>query len=96
MIERNNINIDNYILYNDLPTIDLHGEDKITAVMKTKEFITDNLKLKNYVIEIVHGVGEGILKNEIHKYLKTDKRVKDYRLDLFNQGMTIVELNTNK
>ena len=72
MIEKNNINIDNYILYNNIPTIDLHGETKEVAVLKVKEFIEDNIKLKNFLIAIVHGIGEGVLKEEIHKYLKTD------------------------
>ena len=92
MIQRNNINIDNYILYNNIPTIDLHGEDKVTAVMRTKEFINDNLKQNSYLIQIVHGIGEGILKEEIHKYLKKENRVKAYKLDLFNEGITVVEL----
>ena len=92
MIARNNITIDNYMLYNNIPVIDLHGENKEVAILKTKEFISDNLKLRNYIIQIVHGIGEGILKEEIHKFLKTDKRVAAYKLDLFNQGITVVEL----
>lgn len=84
--------IDNYILYKNLPTIDLHGENRISAVLKTKEFINDNIKLKNKLIIVVHGVGEGILKKEIHKYLKTEKKVKDYKLNIFNKGATIIEL----
>ena len=31
--------IDNYILYNNIPTIDLHGNDRYSAVLYTKEFI---------------------------------------------------------
>ena len=62
--------IDNYMLYKDLPTIDLHGEDRISAIIKTKEFIADNIKLKNKLIVVIHGVGKSILKNE------TDPRVK--------------------
>ena len=84
--------IDNYMLFNNLPTIDLHGEDKITAIIKTKEFINDSLKLKNDLIVIIHGIGKGILKNEIHKYLKTNRNVINYKLDIFNKGVTIVEL----
>lgn len=84
--------IDNYMLFKNLPTIDLHGEDRITAVIKTKEFINDNIILKNKLIVVIHGIGEGILKKEIHKYLKTEKKVKEYRLDSFNKGVTIIEL----
>ena len=85
--------IDNYMLYKNLPTIDLHGEDRISAVLKTKEFINDNYILKNKLIIIIHGVGKGILKNEIHRYLKNENKVKNYKLDIFNRGMTIIELN---
>ena len=37
------IMIDNYILYKNLPSIDLHGEDRINAVIKTDEFIKYNV-----------------------------------------------------
>lgn len=75
-----------------LPSIDLHGLDRISARVKTEEFITDNLKLKNYEIIIIHGKGEGILKEEVHNYLKNDKRVTEYKTDNFNDGITIVKL----
>lgn len=84
--------INNYMLFDNLPTIDLHGEDRISAIIKTKEFISDNQKLHNKLIVVIHGIGKNILKNEIHKYLKTDKRVLDYKLNIFNKGVTIIEL----
>lgn len=84
--------IDHYILYKNIPTLDLHGHDRYSAVIYTDEFIKDNVKLKNKLIKIVHGKGTGILKNEIHKFLKKNKLVKDYKLDLFNTGTTIIEL----
>ncbi len=84
--------INNYILYKSLPILDLHGDDRFSAVIKTKEFIDDNQKLGNYLIVIVHGKGEGILKNEIHKALKINKKVKDYKTDMYNPGATIIEL----
>lgn len=74
------------------PNIDLHGMDSILAIIKVKEFITDCLKLKNYDIIVVHGRGSGILRRSVHNYLKTDKRVISYKLDNFNDGVTIVKL----
>lgn len=74
------------------PYIDLHGLDRISAIIKTKEFINDCLKLKNYTIIIIHGKGTGILKKSIHEYLRTDYRVKNYKIDYFNDGITIVTL----
>ncbi|MGM9879566.1 MAG: Smr/MutS family protein [Bacilli bacterium] len=84
--------IDNYILYKNLPTLDLHGENRYSAIVLTEEFINNNLKLGNKLIVIIHGIGEGILKENIHKFLKTKKGVKSYKTDIFNPGTTIVEL----
>lgn len=84
--------IDNYMLYNNIPTIDLHGNDRYTAIYYANEFINDNIKLKNKLVKIVHGKGEGILKTELHKYLKTKKEVVAYKIDIYNSGTTIVEL----
>lgn len=75
-----------------MPSIDLHGFDSILGVIKVKEFITDCLKLRNYDIILIHGKGSGILRRSIHDYLKTDKRVLSYKLDNFNDGVTIVRL----
>lgn len=74
------------------PSVDLHGLDRISAIIKVKEFINDNLKLRNYSILIIHGKGSGALKESVHEYLKSDKRVIDYKTDNFNDGMTIVTL----
>lgn len=77
---------------NSLPYVDLHSEDRVNALIKVDEFIKDNIKLKNKKIVIIHGIGTGILRNAVHDYLKKDKRVKSYNLDI-NIGQTIVELN---
>ncbi len=83
--------IDNpfYTMY---PSIDLHGFDSIYAVMKVNEFISDNIKLRNYDIIIIHGKGSGILKHKVHEYLNKDKRVLSFKTDNFNDGVTVVKL----
>ena len=78
-----------------LPRIDLHCMDRVYARIKVEEFINDSVKLKNKKIVIVHGKGEGILKDEVFKCLKNNKYVLDYKLDSFNIGCTIVELKIN-
>lgn len=78
---------------NQYPKLDVHGETRDTIYTVLKEFVMDNIKLKNKVIIIVHGKGTGILKKEIHYYLKKMKEVKNYHLDVWNQGVTIIELN---
>ncbi len=74
------------------PTLDLHGEYGFSASVLTKEFIDDNVHLKNKKLCIIHGIGEGILKKAVHEVLKKDKRIKSYKVDFMNPGCTIVEL----
>ena len=77
------------------PFVDLHGEDKIGAIVKVNELINDSLKLKSYNIVLIHGKGTGVLKEAIHDYLRKDKRVEDFKLDNMNDGITVVKLINN-
>ena len=79
----------------NLPTIDLHGEIVDSARVLINDFINDNIKLKKYKIVLIHGKGGYILRDFIHDYLKKDKRVEKYYLDI-NTGQTIVELKKNE
>ena len=81
------------IFVNNLPSIDLHGYDRDSARVKVLEFINDNIKMKNEIICIVHGIGSGIVKNEIHNTLKKSKNVLEYKLFYNNVGCTIAKLN---
>jgi len=78
-------------LYN-LPHLDLHGYDRTGAMAMVKIFIDDNLRIDNKRIVIVHGKGSGILKTSVHEYLKSDKRVLDYKTNNYNDGETIIKL----
>lgn len=80
------------LFVDNLPSIDLHGFDRDYARVKVLEFIKDNLILKNDIICIVHGVGSGIVKEEVHKTLKRNKNVLEYKLFYNNIGCTIVKL----
>ena len=75
----------------NVPFLDLHGENCDSARVLIDDFINDNIKLKNYKIVVIHGKGGYILKDFIHNYLKNDKRIDNYYLDI-NIGQTIVEL----
>lgn len=44
-------------------------------------------------INIIHGKGKGILKNELHKRLQKIPQVKRYELNKNNEGETIVYFN---
>ncbi len=78
------------------PKLDVHGETRDTVYTVLKIFIHDNIKLKNKTILIVHGKGSGILKKEVHYYLSHMKEVKQFHLDSWNQGVTVVELAFDK
>ena len=49
------------------PRIDVHGETYDSVSLILTQFIDDNYKLGNKFIAIIHGKGEGILKNRIHQ-----------------------------
>ena len=80
------------MIRSNVPTLDLHGETKEIARVLVNEFVNDNYKLKKDMIVIIHGIGAGISKQEVHSTLKSNKYVGKYYLDNFNIGCTIVEL----
>lgn len=80
-------------MFSNIPQLDLHGETRDTARILINEFISDNIKLGNYKILIIHGIGTGIIRKEAHKVLKQDARVKNFYIDFFNVGSTVVELD---
>lgn len=82
-------------MINNIPSLDLHGEYKESAIILTKEFINDNIILKNEYICLIHGIGTDIIRSSLHSYLKTDKRVLSFKRDFFNPGCTIVKLKLN-
>ncbi|MBO6145468.1 MAG: Smr/MutS family protein [Bacilli bacterium] len=75
-----------------LPTIDLHGMDRVLTKIKVEEFINDNVKLRNKKVVIIHGIGQGIVKDEVFKTLKINKNVESFKLNGMNIGCTIVNL----
>ncbi len=82
-------------MLNKYPSLDLHGEYLDSAIILVKEFITDNIILKQEYISIIHGIGTDTLRRGIHDYLKHEKRVISYKMNFFNPGETIVKLNLN-
>lgn len=75
-----------------LPKIDLHGIDRETARVLVNDFVNDNIKMKNEIIVIIHGIGSGILRKEVHNTLKNNKKVLDYKIFYNNNGQTIVKI----
>ena len=86
------MNIDEIIFTESLPRIDLHGLDRDTARVYTNDFIKESIKLKNQFIVIIHGIGSGILKKEVHNTLSKNKNVIEYKTIYNNNGSTIVKI----
>lgn len=80
------------MLNQNLPSLDLHGETKEVTRILVNEFISDNIKMGNHKVFIIHGIGTGTLKKEVHEVLKNDKRIEKFYLDFFNEGCTIVKI----
>ena len=80
------------IFIENIPKLDLHGETRISSKILVNEFINDNYIMKNYRVVIVHGLGTGALKDEVHKTLKSNKLVLEYHLSHYNVGCTIVNI----
>lgn len=85
-----NKNIDPF-LYN-VPSIDIHGYDRYGAIAVVDNFINNYLRIGVKKVTIIHGKGTGVLKSVTHEYLKTNKNVLEYKLNIFNDGETIVIL----
>lgn len=83
------------LLINTYPSVDLHGFDRDTARMTVNDFVSENVFLKNEMIVIVHGIGTGIVKKEVHEALRVNKNVLEYKTDNFNSGCTVVRLKIN-
>lgn len=86
------MNLENVIFTNNLPTIDLHGLDREYASLKINEFISDNKKMGNDIIVIIHGIGSGILKKQTDITLRNNHDVIDFKLFYNNIGMTLVKI----
>ena len=75
------------------PHLDLHGETTATLNFIVKDFINDNCIMGNKYVAIIHGFHSTIIRDEVHKILKKDKRVLSFYIDFKNIGQTIVELD---
>lgn len=74
------------------PKLDLHGEVVAMVGALVNEFVHDNKLLKNEYIIIIHGKSTNILTKEVHKILKNNQDVLEYKLNNWNLGETLVRL----
>lgn len=81
--------------YSYLPTLDLHGEVASRALHLVNDFLLEQYMLGKTKVIIIHGIGSGTLRKVVHDVLLTNKLVLSYKLDMYNLGMTVVELCKN-
>ncbi|NLD22470.1 MAG: endonuclease MutS2 [Bacteroidales bacterium] len=77
------------------PSLDIRGERVNDAVEKVLHFIDDAMMVGVGQVTILHGKGNGVLREEIRKYLKTIGGVENFEDAPLNQGgsgITIVYL----
>ena len=90
------MNINDVIFPDSFPKLDLHGYDRETARVAINDFINDNLKMKNEIITIIHGIGSGIIRQTTIETLNRNKNVEDFKSNNSNRGCTIVKLIIEK
>lgn len=77
------------------PDIDVRGMRGDEAVQTVMHFIDDATLIGMSRVRILHGTGNGILRNLIRQYLHTVPAVKDYRdehIQFGGHGITVVDL----
>ena len=84
--------MDNAIITSKTPKLDLHGEIVAMVDSLVSSFIHDNKIQKNEYIIIIHGKSTNILTKEVHRILKNNPDVLEYKLNNWNLGETIVRL----
>ena len=75
--------------------VDLRGLTAIEAIMELESAIDSAIMMNMSQITIIHGKGTGVLRTEVHKYLKGCKHIKSFRLGVYGEGeagVTIAEL----
>ncbi len=83
------------LFYRDsMPKLDLHGMDREITRILVSEFLHDQAKLGNQEVAIIHGIGTGALRSEVHHLLIHHPLVEEYKMDYFNAGCTLVKLKS--
>ena len=78
------------------PTIDIRGQRLNDALDIVMHFIDDATMVGVGQVKILHGKGNGVLREEIRKYLRTVPAVKSLRDEAVQQGgagITVVEMD---
>ncbi len=77
------------------PSLDVRGYRTEEAIHEVTQYIDRAVFRNMNQVEIVHGKGDGILRDQIHSYLHTRTDIKDFDtapIERGGAGCTIVEL----
>jgi len=77
------------------PRIDVRGMRAEEGLQKIQEFIDEAIMVEAHELHILHGKGNGILRELIRAYLKSEPAVKKFRdehVQFGGSGITIVEM----
>ena len=75
--------------------VDLRGMTGDEAWSVVDKYFDEAIMSGFFTVRLVHGKGTGALKAALWKYLRTDKRIKSFRIGQFGEGdggVTVVEL----
>lgn len=75
--------------------LDIRGYASDEAIIELGRFIDNAVLTGINSITIIHGKGTGVLRAAVHKYLRGNKYIKNFRVGLFGEGengVTIAEI----
>lgn len=78
------------------PEIDLRGVRGEEAIERVRDLIDNALMLQHRNLRILHGKGNGILRELVRQYLATVNVVKSFRdehIEMGGSGITVVEMD---
>jgi DNA mismatch repair protein MutS2 len=77
------------------PSIDVRGKRAEEALQEIQAFVDEAIMVDANELRILHGKGNGVLRDLIQKYLRTEpavKSVRDEQIQFGGSGITVVEL----
>jgi DNA mismatch repair protein MutS2 len=78
------------------PEIDIRGVRGEEAISRVQDLLDNALIVQHRNLRILHGKGNGILRQLVRQYLSTVDIVKSFRdehVDLGGSGITVVEMD---
>jgi DNA mismatch repair protein MutS2 len=78
------------------PEIDIRGVRGEEAIMRVQELLDNALMVQHRNLRILHGKGNGILRQLIRNYLETQGFIKSFRdehVEFGGSGITVIELD---